>query len=889
MLSEPEQSHFPEETEVTVKIEITSDPINVMEMAMETVAADSPDVFPVHPGQLCRLCALPTPNMMFIYGEEGIKEELASKINMWLPISVSRKDSLPKQVCDTCIHQLKRSAKFSFSVLRAEYLLRELLTSQSFGFDQDEPKRGQNCDDDPHQSPGVPAGYSCPLCCEGVMAALQGEMVSEGDSETPYGDTTAKFSPEINDILESLDEYHSDKNSVSNLSIKDKVEGSYMQDCELQTWENKFLHFYCRMCGEHLSSSEDLVFHSLQKHGNSNTDFYPCVQCERIFDESSDLVRHCSLFHKSQLSKQVVGLLYVCFTCGGKFSTREHQMGHTCDEVVARELTCKKCDLTFESQEQLNTHIIVHEQGEGLLLVCELCDIHFSDATSFFNHTKEIHTNHEPKEAASYTCDCGRIYQNRSAYLMHLRRHKVQYLFKCDMCSKSFQDKQTLKEHFASHMTVKPFQCQICGKYLNRLSRLKKHLLSHEVEKVEPQKLYCCSNCSQAFPTEEKAIAHVRGDNDGCLDNGNSVGFVVNMYCEVFRCEYCERCYSSHESLNEHRNQHTEPRLFSCSVCKIEFSSYSRLQTHKVGKTSCQIEEGIKIPKMFGCDECYKSYLHWTYLAVHRKLQHAEVKPRYKSFPNSWSVAYHRRTRHPVEEGGGSLSKQKPFRCEVCGRRYVSEISLQHHQSSLHGEEAADGCGTSYQCEECGKVFSRKLSLESHLRSHSGLKPYSCKLCNKTFVHPSGLSSHIRRHKGDMPHSCKYCGKKFLQRSDCNDHERKHTGERPWTCDTCSKTFRTRAMWFEHCRIHRDERPFPCDFCGLAFRRSYALKNHRMIHTGEKNFVCKVCSRAFRVKQDLQKHERLKHQVKETPLDKKKEDVNFVSNYTGSFKNVKLK
>jgi hypothetical protein len=42
-----------------------------------------------HPGQLCRLCALPRQTMVYIFSETGLRLGLRSKINTWLPTHVS--------------------------------------------------------------------------------------------------------------------------------------------------------------------------------------------------------------------------------------------------------------------------------------------------------------------------------------------------------------------------------------------------------------------------------------------------------------------------------------------------------------------------------------------------------------------------------------------------------------------------------------------------------------------------------------------------------------------------------------------------------------------------------------------------------------------------------
>lgn len=57
---------------------------SVVELVHPDIVGDSD-----HPGQLCRLCALPRQAMVYIFSEAGVQLGLRSKINTWLPTPVS--------------------------------------------------------------------------------------------------------------------------------------------------------------------------------------------------------------------------------------------------------------------------------------------------------------------------------------------------------------------------------------------------------------------------------------------------------------------------------------------------------------------------------------------------------------------------------------------------------------------------------------------------------------------------------------------------------------------------------------------------------------------------------------------------------------------------------
>lgn len=51
---------------------------------------------------LCRLCAMKNEKTIGIYSEEGIANDLANKLNMYLPIKVAENDALPLHCCWSC-------------------------------------------------------------------------------------------------------------------------------------------------------------------------------------------------------------------------------------------------------------------------------------------------------------------------------------------------------------------------------------------------------------------------------------------------------------------------------------------------------------------------------------------------------------------------------------------------------------------------------------------------------------------------------------------------------------------------------------------------------------------------------------------------------------------
>nr|CAD7267315.1 unnamed protein product [Timema shepardi] len=139
-------------------------------------------------------------------------------------------------------------------------------------------------------------------------------------------------------------------------------------------------------------------------------------------------------------------------------------------------------------------------------------------------------------------------------------------------------------------------------------------------------------------------------------------------------------------------------------------------------------------------------------------------------------------------------SGEKPHRCEECGRCF-SQVSHLRGHLLVHSAQINDKLGTTssatlklihgliqnqqkqFKCEECGKDFVTRSKLNRHGFRHTGQKPHKCDVCGKYFGDVGNLRQHLVIHSGVKPFKCEVCGKCFNVKKNLRRHGVVHGGQ----------------------------------------------------------------------------------------------------------------
>ncbi|XP_033217016.1 zinc finger protein 431-like [Belonocnema kinseyi] len=714
---------------------------------------------------LCRLCARQSDEMFFIFGLLPKETSIAEKINNYLPIKVEKTDTFPKKICLPCLEKLDLIDNFHKTVSESEANF--LKTKKKISGKKTEPLV--------EKRPPKSLISASPAKKSFETEALDPEnlydkVLNEDDFEM------IEESEEENAVQE--DDSVGPKNLSKNLEKDHSNEASEVSSSTIEPIK-------CRVCEAKFYTMRKCYLHSAS-HSSSN--YYPCSLCDTDSPSPEKWREH--------------------FT--------EHSPSKLHDERILN-YECEICQKKHVSEARLKFHLQFHEAGVKARY-CQKCDKFLASESVLYNHYVMVHM-----KLRDFCCDiCGSVFRSQPQLDVHQRKHKNERPYECQFCSKRFLSMDSLRRHRKLHLPDKLFQCKQCGKRFNRANSLTNHLLTHQVEAKQSMICQFCDACNEVFLDVSEAESHIQ-----VCKSSDSPKIEEKSLNAIYRCEFCQRCFTSIKFAKTHRKSHSGPTPFICTICNVAYATYNQVQAHKSAhrKSSQNLRsKETTITKFFFCEYCEKEFLQFTNMNVHRK---SCVKTKNWTcgccsavFPNNFELSKHKRRRDPGED----------WSCDYCDKSFANFCGLITHKD-LHTRTNKN---LLFACSICGKNFHQKAHLTIHTRSHTGEKPYACDLCDKA----------------------------YSIKCDRDNHRRTHTGERPFKCTICEKAFKNPARLREHMLNHSDIRPYKCDICEQAFKKGSAKKVHMLIHTGEKPFQCDICGLHFRRSGDMKKHKISRHEPK---------------------------
>lgn len=187
-------------------------------------------------------------------------------------------------------------------------------------------------------------------------------------------------------------------------------------------------------------------------------------------------------------------------------------------------------------------------------------------------------------------------------------------------------------------------------------------------------------------------------------------------------------------------------------------------------------------------------------------------------------------------------TKEKPFVCRFCGKKYGYNVSLKGHLSEKHGnEKGVEKITKKYvpksskhvkrgKCPVKKKINFVKKEGKFEYEINKEKKFSRCQNCRKSFSSFKALKKHIdcklclKKEKGcGVKPKCEDCGDKFASDKELWVHQSEvHESK---VCLECGKQFKVTANFKLHLEYHKEWK-FKCEKCGRKCVSKYKLKEH---------------------------------------------------------------
>ncbi|CAH2101554.1 unnamed protein product [Euphydryas editha] len=168
-------------------------------------------------------------------------------------------------------------------------------------------------------------------------------------------------------------------------------------------------------------------------------------------------------------------------------------------EKVREEIECEYCHKILTSKLSLRNHYKIHT---GFDVVCEHCGKKFITRRLLLMHCRAKH-GYEKTDKCSY---CDYKASNAEQVKIHERLHTGEKPFVCKECNAGFHRKSSYLQHIAIHLPEKTVQCDQCPARFKSVTLMRIHKNRHRPS----QYTFKCGVCDNSFARRRNVARHLQ-------------------------------------------------------------------------------------------------------------------------------------------------------------------------------------------------------------------------------------------------------------------------------------------------------------------------------------------------------------------------------------------
>ena len=258
-------------------------------------------------------------------------------------------------------------------------------------------------------------------------------------------------------------------------------------------------------------------------------------------------------------------------------------------------------------------------------------------------------------------------------------------------------------------------EAKLYDKRINEFLTVAKNLDIRDLGKGIEDKYFTEVNCenvsmqTKKIPTGSKDVREESTlDEADDADNQHKGQYKTVSKDYTFKCQQCDKAYSTKAHLKSHIHSAHEGLKYICNQCEKQYTEQNSLTKHVKSA-----HYGVR----YTCDQCDQQFTRQDSVTTHIRIVHEGVK--YECNQCSYQVTDTRKLTNHIK----SVHEMKmKYSCDQCYYHASTQSGLYQHIQSVHE-------GVRYGCDHCDHQAAQQFGLKTHIESvHEGVK-YACNQC----------------------------------------------------------------------------------------------------------------------------------------------------------------